>query len=82
MWTNYFLWINLLALVLAVSGILFLALYGLPNLKTISSGSYTEIDETTPQIKRAKRLSTIGLWLLVSGFVLQAFVQVFEIIFD
>lgn len=80
MWAKYFLWTNILALVLATSGSLFLAMNWLPNLKTISAGFYTEIDETTSQIKRAKRLSTIGMWLLVAGFVLQAIVQIFEII--
>lgn len=74
-------WLNLSALVLAALGSLILAIYGLPNLKTISSGAYSPIDETTPQIKRAKRLSKFGLWLLVVGFVFQAIAQVFEIFF-
>lgn len=81
MLANYLVWFNLLALVLAAAGGLILAIYGLPNLKTISSGSYTQIDESTPQIQRARRLSTLGLCLLVAGFVFQAIVQVLEIIF-
>lgn len=74
-------WLNLFALVLAAFGSFILAIYGLPNLKTISSGAYTLIDESTPQIQRAKCLSTLGLWLLVAGFVFQVIVQVLEIIF-
>lgn len=72
-------WLNFSALVLAAVGSLILAIYGLPNLKTISSGAYSLTDETTPQIMRAKRLSKFGLWLLVVGFFLQAIIQVFEI---
>lgn len=76
---KYLGWLNLLALLLGASGSLILAIYGLPNLKTLSSGAYSEIDESTPEIQRAKRLSTIGLWLLVVSFVVQAIVQVLVI---
>lgn len=72
-------WLNLSALLLGAFGSLLLAIFGLPNLKTVSSGSYTQIDEDTPEIKRAKSLSTIGLWLLVAGFVMQVVVQGIEI---
>ena len=78
---DYLGWLNLLALLFGASGSLILAIYGLPNLKTISSGAYSEIDETTPEIQRSKCLSKIGLWLLVAGFVSQAIVQLLEIIF-
>lgn len=81
MLANYLVWLSLLALVLAAAGSLILAIYGLPNLKTISSGSYAQIDESTPQIQRARCLSTLGLWLMVAGFVFQAIVQVLEISF-
>jgi len=74
-------WLNLFALVLAAVGSLILAMSGLPKLKTVSSGAYSLIDETTPQSMRAKRLSRFGLWLLVAGFVLQAIAQVFDISF-
>ena len=72
-------WLNLFALVLAAVGSLILAIYGLPKLKTISSGAYSVIDKTTPQIMPAKRLSRFGIWLLVVGFFLQAITQLFEI---
>jgi len=78
---DYLDWINPFALVLAAFGSLILAIYGLPNLKTISSGAYSLIDETTSQIQRAKRLSKVGLWLLVTGFFLQAIIQVSKIYF-
>ena len=70
MLVNYLNWLNLFALILAAVGSFILAIYGLPNLKTIPSGAYSVIDETTPQIKRAKRLSKFGLWLLVAGVCL------------
>jgi ABC-type phosphate transport system permease subunit len=73
-------YLNLLALLFGTSGSLSLAIFGLPNLKTLSSGSYTEIDESTPEIQRAKTLSKLGLWLLVIGFAVQAFVQLIEIV--
>lgn len=81
MLADYLDWINPFALVLAAFGSLILAIYGLPNLKTISSGAYSLIDETTSQIQRAKRLSKVGLWLLVTGFFLQAIIQVSKIYF-
>ena len=81
MLADYLDWINLFALVLAAFGSLILAIYGLPNLKTISSGAYSLIDETTPQIMRAKFLSKVGLWLMVAGFFLQAIIQVSKIYF-
>jgi hypothetical protein len=56
------------------------AVFGLPNLKTLSSGSYMQIDEDTNEIKPAKRFSKYGLWLLVAGFIVQAFVQISEIL--
>lgn len=71
-------WLNLVGLLLGAAGSLLLALFGLSNLKTISSGSYIEIDESTPEIHRAKRLSNLGVWLLTMDFLVGANTQTIE----
>lgn len=72
--------LKLSVIVLGVCGISLRAIFTLPNLKTLSSGSYVQIDEDKDEIKRAKRFSKYGLWLLVAGFIVQAFVQITEIL--
>lgn len=71
-------WMNLLGLMFGAAGSLLLAIFGLPNPQTLSSGSYTAI-ESTPAIRRAQQLSSLGLWLLCGGFVIQGFTQLIHI---
>lgn len=62
--------LNIGGLVLNIVGTFLVAIYGMPNLKRLSSGAYSEIEET-PEIVKSQRLATAGLWLLFSGFVAQ-----------
>lgn len=63
-------WLEPTGLVLNFVGTLLLIWKGLPNLITLSSGAYTEIDKT-PEIRAARRWSRAGLVLLALGFGLQ-----------
>ena len=63
-------WLETTGLALNFIGTLLLIWKGLPNLTTLSSGAYTEI-EVTPEIRAARRWSRAGLVLLALGFGLQ-----------
>jgi len=56
--------------ILNMAGTFLVAIYGIPNLKTLSSGGYSEL-ELTPEIVKLQHRATVGLWLLFSGFVAQ-----------
>ena len=69
---------NLIGLFCGAAGSLLLAFYGLPNIKVLSSGAYTEID-ITPEIQRSQRFAKYGSWCLLVGFLFQAGAQLAEL---
>ncbi len=62
--------LNTIGLILGFIGGILITLYGMPSIGVLNEGSYIEI-EITETMRRYDRISHIGLFFVMIGFLLQ-----------